>query len=347
MTRGRRAQQFHELVEDSSTGGARLPEYADLLDVVGALRAVPAPVADPAFVAALRERLLAEAESVLVAAAAERDDTDARLRLRPTTTRDQAPASSARGRGQRGRPGRRLGDRGRRRPERPAGRRALPGQARPGECSRRAHLRPRRPRSGPARQRRHPPRRGAGAQPRARRPGPDLRRTRRVLAAGDRRLRPPGRRLRGDRRPVVDDRAAGVHRHQHGSAEGDAVRGSAAVPRPAAAGRPGARPGRTQTSVHTCAVLPGPGDHVGAERARPGDPGDGRLLAGRGPEAAPRTARCCRAPTAARCCPQVHGQLPPASVTDPGPRAPTTPATPPSRPPPATSSTPSSTSPTG
>lgn len=85
MITGRRAQQFHELVEDSSTGGARLPQYADLLDVVGALRAVPDPVADPAFVATLRERLLAEAESVLVAAAAERDDTDAKLRLRPTT----------------------------------------------------------------------------------------------------------------------------------------------------------------------------------------------------------------------------------------------------------------------
>jgi hypothetical protein len=82
---GRRAQQFHELVEESSTGGARLPEYAELLELVGALRAVPEPVADPAFVAGLRERLIAEAESVLAAAAAERDDTDARLRL-PSTT---------------------------------------------------------------------------------------------------------------------------------------------------------------------------------------------------------------------------------------------------------------------
>jgi hypothetical protein len=82
---GRRAQQFHELVEDGSTGGARLPEYAELLQVVGALRAVPAPVADPVFVADLRDRLVAEAEAVLAAAAAERDDTDARLRLRPTT----------------------------------------------------------------------------------------------------------------------------------------------------------------------------------------------------------------------------------------------------------------------
>jgi Domain of unknown function (DUF5667) len=81
----RRAQQFHELVEDSSRGGARMPEYADLLEVVGALRAVPAPVADPDFVAALRERLVAEAESVLAAAAAEREDADERLRLRPTS----------------------------------------------------------------------------------------------------------------------------------------------------------------------------------------------------------------------------------------------------------------------
>lgn len=85
MITGRRAEQFNALVEDRSTGGARLPEYAGLLDVVGALRAVPAPVADPAFVATLRERLVAEAETVLAAAAAELDETDARLRLRPTT----------------------------------------------------------------------------------------------------------------------------------------------------------------------------------------------------------------------------------------------------------------------
>ena len=86
MITDRRARQFHELVEDSSRG-ASLPEYAGLLDVVGALRAVPAPVADPAFVATLRDRLIAEAEYVLVSAVAERDETDARLRLRPTTPR--------------------------------------------------------------------------------------------------------------------------------------------------------------------------------------------------------------------------------------------------------------------
>jgi hypothetical protein len=82
---GRRAEQFHDLVENASTGGARMPAYAGLLDVVGALRAVPEAVPDPEFVATLRDRLLAEAESVLVAAAAERQDADDRLRLRPTS----------------------------------------------------------------------------------------------------------------------------------------------------------------------------------------------------------------------------------------------------------------------
>jgi hypothetical protein len=77
------------LVEDSSAGGRPSPEYAELLDVVGALRAVPAPVADPAFVATLRDRLIAEAESVLAAAAAEQKDVDARLRLRPATPRSR------------------------------------------------------------------------------------------------------------------------------------------------------------------------------------------------------------------------------------------------------------------
>ena len=64
----------------SSTSSSRAPRravpacraYADLLEVVGALRATPAPEPDPAFVAALRERLMAEAETVLTAAAAER-----------------------------------------------------------------------------------------------------------------------------------------------------------------------------------------------------------------------------------------------------------------------------------
>jgi hypothetical protein len=84
---GRRAEKFHALVENSSPDGAPPPEYAGLVELVGALRAVPTPVADPAFVASLRERLVAEAEVVLTAAAADLDDADARLRLRPTTPR--------------------------------------------------------------------------------------------------------------------------------------------------------------------------------------------------------------------------------------------------------------------
>lgn len=87
MITGRSAQRFHELVEGSSTSGARLSSYAEMLDVVGVLRATPPPVPDPAFVAALRERLLVEAESVLAAAAADRADIDARLRLRPAAPR--------------------------------------------------------------------------------------------------------------------------------------------------------------------------------------------------------------------------------------------------------------------
>jgi hypothetical protein len=85
VIRGRRSEEFHDLVEDT-TAGARA-SYADLLDVVGALRALPIPEPDPAFVLALRERLLDEAQTVLVAAAAERADVDDRLRLRPAAPR--------------------------------------------------------------------------------------------------------------------------------------------------------------------------------------------------------------------------------------------------------------------
>jgi hypothetical protein len=81
ITRGR-AQQFQELVEAPSARGARTPEYADLLEVVGALRAVPEPVADPRFVSALRDRLVAETETVLAAAAAARPSRPRRRRRR-------------------------------------------------------------------------------------------------------------------------------------------------------------------------------------------------------------------------------------------------------------------------
>ncbi|MGC4111006.1 MAG: DUF5667 domain-containing protein [Nocardioides sp.] len=87
MTRGRGAERFHALVEKGSTSDVGAPEYPELLAVVDGLRDVPPPVADPAFVATLRDRLIAEAEQVLAAAAAERKDTDARLRLKPVTQR--------------------------------------------------------------------------------------------------------------------------------------------------------------------------------------------------------------------------------------------------------------------
>jgi hypothetical protein len=82
---GRRSQEFHELVEGGST--ARASSYADLLEVVGGLRAAPRPVADPVFVAALRDMLIAEAEVVLAEAAADRAEVDERLRLTPAEPR--------------------------------------------------------------------------------------------------------------------------------------------------------------------------------------------------------------------------------------------------------------------
>ncbi len=88
MNTGRRSQQFHDLVESPSTSAVP-SAYADLLEVVGALRAVPAPTPDPAFVATLRERLVLEAETVLAEAAAQRARADERLRLRPTAPRTQ------------------------------------------------------------------------------------------------------------------------------------------------------------------------------------------------------------------------------------------------------------------
>jgi hypothetical protein len=85
ITRGR-SEEFHTLVEGDPRR-ARSSTYTDLLDVVGALRSVPAPEADATFVASLRERLVAEAEAVLVAAAAAREDDQDRLTLRRTTAR--------------------------------------------------------------------------------------------------------------------------------------------------------------------------------------------------------------------------------------------------------------------
>jgi hypothetical protein len=83
MITGRLSREFHEVVEGTSTGGAHPSTFAALVDVVDALRVVPAPVADADFVARLRERLLAEATAVLKPEA--QAPVDDRLRLRPST----------------------------------------------------------------------------------------------------------------------------------------------------------------------------------------------------------------------------------------------------------------------
>ena len=123
MITGRRSQRVPRPGRGHLDAAARArSSYADLLDVVGALRAVPAPVPDPAFVLALRERLLEEAETVLVAAAAERADD---RRAAPAASGAPArppPQPPARGRDQRRDPRRRL-----RRPWPSPPRRALPG----------------------------------------------------------------------------------------------------------------------------------------------------------------------------------------------------------------------------
>ena len=87
----RRAEKFAALVDATSSTGADEP-YAPLLEVVGALRAAadegPAPRAD--YVADLRSRLMAEADTALV-------PTDARLVLpqRHPTTRKQSRFTAA------------------------------------------------------------------------------------------------------------------------------------------------------------------------------------------------------------------------------------------------------------
>ncbi len=92
MTRGRNAQQFHDLVEGEAER-ARTTAYADLLGVVDGLRALPEPTPDPAFATALRQRLVTEAQTVLRDAADERHVTEARLRLGdPSSTRRPASA---------------------------------------------------------------------------------------------------------------------------------------------------------------------------------------------------------------------------------------------------------------
>ncbi len=91
----RRAEEFDALLERQGAGASatRPPlterdaeRFADLLAVVDDLRAVPGATPRPEFTAALRERLMAEAETVLVAAPARVREDEARLVL-PTRPR--------------------------------------------------------------------------------------------------------------------------------------------------------------------------------------------------------------------------------------------------------------------
>ena len=62
----RRAAEFDSLVEGTSTGAAHDARYGDLLTVVDVLREAPAPEPRPEFVADLRGRLMAAADTLLV-----------------------------------------------------------------------------------------------------------------------------------------------------------------------------------------------------------------------------------------------------------------------------------------
>ena len=86
----RRAEEFHSLVEDTSTGGLHDARYADFLDIVASLRDTPAAQPRPEFVSGLRERLMIEAETVLVVS-----DEEARLRL-PARQKSRRPARDRR-----------------------------------------------------------------------------------------------------------------------------------------------------------------------------------------------------------------------------------------------------------
>jgi hypothetical protein len=84
----RRAESF-----DALLGGARLDgddvdgHTAELLELVGALRSVPAAEARPEFVTSLREQLMVAAETELTAVPVGRGHDVARLTLKPTRTR--------------------------------------------------------------------------------------------------------------------------------------------------------------------------------------------------------------------------------------------------------------------
>jgi hypothetical protein len=86
----RRAEEFHSLVEDTSTGGLHDARYADFLDIVASLRDTPAAQPRAEFVSGLRERLMIEAETVLAVS-----DEEKRLTL-PSRQKARRPARERR-----------------------------------------------------------------------------------------------------------------------------------------------------------------------------------------------------------------------------------------------------------
>lgn len=85
----RRAEEFHTLVEDTSAGNSRDARLADCLDLVTMMRDLAPPEPAPEFTAALREQLMAAADTLLLPS----DDTQ-RLTLPPRrTARDRRIAA--------------------------------------------------------------------------------------------------------------------------------------------------------------------------------------------------------------------------------------------------------------
>ncbi|MEV7430047.1 DUF5667 domain-containing protein [Nocardioides sp. NPDC092400] len=95
----RRAEEFDALVEGASTRELHDTRTVQLAELVGALRATAPVEPRPAFVADLRERLVAEAATVLVAAPARGGkDVESRLTVSPRrTARDRRIAAAVGG----------------------------------------------------------------------------------------------------------------------------------------------------------------------------------------------------------------------------------------------------------
>ena len=85
FTARKRADEFNSLVEGSSTGELTHARYADVLELVDAMRHVAPVEARPSFVADLRERLMVAADAALAPA------TDAEVKARLTVAPRRTP----------------------------------------------------------------------------------------------------------------------------------------------------------------------------------------------------------------------------------------------------------------